>query len=281
MNEDEIIDVLVRFANELQPKHKYRDEHKDYEKDDVEVAYCSRYHAKCGPRHGGMGFSINQEYINTTTPESFLRLLTHELVHLSIGTGYNDPGHPPEFWVRFGEYANRVLANWSDYDALFAESLRKGVYIDECIDDPNPAMVDRRSETSYEAQAKIAHTLGCVPDERIDGLGNTVVYSSSDERNATKEEADSFTFEFTPMKPEDLLKWTRKHSDALSAGKNSWVFEPPYAEKYHGRVHVDPELAPGSKEEEHVRASALYYYAQNNRWCKVYIESEDIMSFSL
>jgi hypothetical protein len=279
MNKDEIIDAVVSFTNELQPEHKYVDNPYPITTDDVDVGYCSRYSAKCGPRSsGGINYSVNQSYVNSTSTESLLRLMTHEVVHLSIGTSYNDPGHPPSFWRKFAKYADSVLYNWSDYNKLFNESLQKGRYTDSCIDDPNAAVVDGRSQTAYEVQEQIAHCLGCVPDEHIDGLGNTVVVSRTKrnkDRNSTVESVDKMSFKFEPLEPTELLKWTRKHNDVLTAGKRSWTYEPPFAKKQHGRIEVDPELAPCPRQEELVRASALYYYAQNHSSAHVYVESED------
>jgi hypothetical protein len=276
MERRDMVETFVQFANKLEPDHKYLDNGwSELDRDNVDASNCQSYQAKCGPRrNGGAGFGVNVDYVNGESAESFLRLLTHEVVHLSIGTSYNNPGHPPKFWNKFSEYANRVLLDWHDYVSIFDESMHRSRYIDSCVSDPSPNVVDGRSETAYECQSRVAEQLGCNPDDRIDNIGNTNLVTKMNGRETYMRQVSKFTYEFEPLSRDQLMAWTRKNTPTLSAGKNSWQFTAPLAEKSHGRYRIDPSLAQeDEQEEEHVRASALYYKAQERSRARIALSS--------
>jgi len=157
----EHLDRFVAVANAIEPEHSYADPW-PITPDNVDFGYCqhnARYWAKCGPRNGVgstyVGYKIDTTTFNSWIAERQLAVITHELVHLSIGHNYDVAVHPPAFWDRMAFYAQTVCDHFLEIQDAWVMDLDIDEYKDQVITDPNSSTVDRRYESVDEVQARM------------------------------------------------------------------------------------------------------------------------------
>lgn len=171
---EEHLHRFVAVANIVEPKHSYRDPW-PITPDDVDFGYHQHRMgpwASCGPKNAfsarPIDYRIDTKSFNSWSLERQLAVITHELVHLSIGHNYDVAVHPPAFWNRMALYAQRVLDEFHTIESEWGVSLEPAVYRDAVINDPNDSTVDRRYETVDEVQRRLEQWVRWyTPDYRL------------------------------------------------------------------------------------------------------------------
>lgn len=133
--------------------------------DELETSYkqaSSSTWASAGPRkYGNHAYlACDKAYFNRVSAERAAAVLVHEVTHISCGsfTDVQSGSHPPRFWELMCAYANRLFSHLDELEAFLGEIDREG-FLDECVQDPNSAMVDRRRETVEERREKMRDDL--------------------------------------------------------------------------------------------------------------------------
>lgn len=161
MSREDFTELFVDVLKICQPKHPFYDDvnpYKNISEEDILTSYCredSRFHAKCGPRRVPLvaKYSVDIEYFRSRPFFENLVITVHEATHIEVGShnGPKCPSHPPRFWVEMSKNARDILDNWirieKKWGRVDSEKFKQRLSID-----PNPEMVDERSQTPQEAR---------------------------------------------------------------------------------------------------------------------------------
>lgn len=161
-----LLEAFLTVLNICEPEHPYCDDPYPLTADDVDYGYkqsSGRYYASCGPRkpYKGytVGYSVDKQYMNRASTPRHLAVLTHEVTHVTEGSHTEGSIHNKAFWREMMFNAWHVRESWGEIEEQFGP-VNKDFFIEEVIHDPNPSMVDRRTETVQERKKENAELMG-------------------------------------------------------------------------------------------------------------------------
>lgn len=166
MERGDYLTLFVKVANLCEPDHKYDIEY-PIDESDVKFSWTSKYWAKCGPRHNGAYFAINNSWAGSVSTERMLAVMCHEIGHFNYGITKNQPTHGPDFWEAMARYGVTCRNKWNVVQTWFNHNVDIDEFVEEVVNDPNSALVDNRIETVEERKNEQAELMGRNPSKVV------------------------------------------------------------------------------------------------------------------
>lgn len=149
-----VYDLFVECVNLCEPHHDFIDNPYPITERQVEHTWCTSsgsYRAKCGPKLGPavVHFSIDDSTVCKLSEAACLRMIVHELTHITEHSDTPGSAHNPRFWKTMMRNARTIMDNLDSIESL-QSTVREQDFAYFCVHNPNRSMVDGRMRTVKE-----------------------------------------------------------------------------------------------------------------------------------